>query len=145
MYLVRDVYFEPALGHRAEQVTARVVHKARLGQPALIEMHRFNYVDNTDKANASLAEFRRLLELTLGALPSLLFVPPGELAEAIDRRDSDLVETRLLGCLAVWLRRLWEERRIRWLAFGTAAIVPATVLWFAASLLSGRLRLGVRV
>jgi hypothetical protein len=142
MYLVRDVYFEPALGHRAEQVVARVAHKARLGQPALVEMHRFNYVDDVGKARASLAEFRRLLELTLDVLPGLRFVAPGELAEAIKRGDPDIVDTRLLGQLSVWLRRLWEVRRLRWLAFGTAAIVPAAVFWFVASYLTRRMSVG---
>jgi hypothetical protein len=145
MYLVRDVYFEPTLGHRAEEVVARVAHKARLGQPALVEMHRFNFVDDVRKAHESLAEFRRLLELTLGVLPNLRFVSPRELAEAIERGDQDLVDSSFLGCLAVWLRRLWEVRRLRWLAFGTTAIVPAAVLWFAAGLLTGRLRLGAGV
>jgi hypothetical protein len=140
VYLVRDVYFEPALGHRAEDTIERIVDKARLGRPALIEMHRFNFVDDDDKANGSLAELRKLLEGALAALPDLRFVPPGELADAIVHGDSDLVETRFLGRLAVWLRRLWGERRIRWLAVGTGAIVPAAGLWAVASVLTGRLR-----
>jgi hypothetical protein len=139
LYLVRDVYFEPALGHRAEDAIARIVDKARLGRPALVEMHRFNFVDDMGNAHASLTEFRRLLELTLGALPNLRFVPPGELAEAIAQRDSDLVETRFPGRLAVWLRRLWRERRVRWLAFGTGAVVPAAALWAVASMLTRKL------
>jgi hypothetical protein len=142
LYLVRDVYFEPALGHEADAAIDRVLHKARLGLPALVEMHRFNFVDDTSKARSSLAEFERLLELALGALPDLRFLPPSELADAIMRRDPDLVETRLLGRVAVWLRRLWEERRVRWLAFGTGAVVPAAVLWFTAGFLTGKLRVG---
>jgi hypothetical protein len=143
IYLVRDVYFEPSQGHLAEHVVARVVHKARLGRPALVEMHRFNFVDDIGKADSSLAEFRRLLGLALGALPDLRFISPGELADAIVQRDPDLIETRLLGRLAVWLQRLWQERRIRWIALGTGAILPAAVLWFGASLLTGKLHAAV--
>jgi len=142
LYLVRDVYFEPALGHAADAAIYRVLHKARLGLPALVEMHRFNFVDDISKARSSLAEFQRLLELALGALPDLRFLPPSELADAIMRRDPDLIETRLLGRVAVWLRRLWEERRIRWLAFATGAVVPAAVLWFTAGLLTKKVRVG---
>jgi hypothetical protein len=140
LYFVRDIYFEPALGHRAQDTVGRIVAKSRLGRPALIEMHRFNFVDDAQKAAASFAELQRLLELTLIGLPNLRFVSPGELARAILRRDPALVETRWLGRLAVWLRRLWTERRIRWLAFATGAVVPAAAAWVVASALTGRLR-----
>jgi hypothetical protein len=139
VYLVRDVYFEPALGHRAEDVVARIIDKTRLGRPALVEMHRFNFVDDIDKARASVAEFELLLGRALEALPQLRFVSPGELAQAILRRDPALIETRWLGCLAIWLKRLWRERRLRWLAFTTGAVVPAVAAWAVASILTGKL------
>jgi hypothetical protein len=144
IYLVRDVYFEPTLGHRAETALRHIERRARLGRPALVEMHRFNFVDNVDQARSSLSELDRLLRLALGALPGLRFVSPRELAEAILRRDPMLVETRLTGRLAVWLRRLWEERRMRWLAVGSTALVPAAVVWFTASLAAGKLHVGAK-
>jgi hypothetical protein len=140
VYLVRDVYFEPALGHRAEDVAARILDRTRLGRPVLVEMHRFNFVDDIHQAQASIAEFEHLLELILEALPHLRFIPPGELARAILRRDPALIETRWLGCFAIWLRRLWKERRIRWLAIATGAVVPAATVWAIASALTGKLR-----
>jgi hypothetical protein len=136
---VRDVYFEPALGHRSEDTVRSIVRCAHLGRPALVEMHRFNFVDDFEKARSSFAELTRLLALSLRALPGLRFVAPRELARAIEHRDADLLETRISGRLAVWLRRLWEERRVRWLALATGAIVPMTLVWFWASLVSGRL------
>ena len=145
VYLVRDVYFEPTLGHRAEPTVDRIVYRARLGRAALVEMHRFNFVGDSERARASLAELDRLLGLTLQALPDLQFLPPDVLADAIVRQDPDLVETRLTGRLAVWLRRLWEQRRVRWVAVATLAIVPAGLLWFAAALASSRLNLGGRL
>ena len=141
VYLVRDVYFEPSLGHRAESTVDRIVYRARLGRAALVEMHRFNFIGDSERARASLAELDRLLGLTLQALPDLQFLPPNVLADAIVRQDPDLVETRLLGRLAIWLRRLWEQRRVRWVAVATLAIVPAGLLWFAAALGSSRLNL----
>jgi hypothetical protein len=103
-------------------------------------MHRFNFVDDIGKAQASLAEFRRLLGLALSALPDLRFVSPGELADAIVQRDPDLIETRLLGRFAVWLQRVWQERRVRWVALGTGVVLPAAMLWLSTSFLTGKLR-----
>ena len=144
VYLVRDVYFEPSLGHQAENVLGQIMHRFRLGRPAFVEMHRFNFIDDVKRLRSSLAELNRLLELALHALPDLRFVAPAELAESIVRQDPHLIETRLMGRLAVWLRRLWEERRIRWLAIVTAAVVPVGLLWLAASLATGKLSTGVK-
>jgi hypothetical protein len=143
-YLVRDVYFEPSLGHRAEDVLGQVMHRFRLGRPAFIEMHRFNLVNDVERVRSSLAELHRLLDLVLHALPDLRFVAPAELAESIVRQDPLLIETRLVGRLAIWLRRLWEERRMRWLAIATTAVLPFGLLWFAASVATGKLNTGVK-
>jgi hypothetical protein len=144
VYLVRDVYFEPSLGHQAENVLRQIMHRFRLGRPAFVEMHRFNFIDDVKRARSSLGELHRLLELALRALPDLRFVAPAQLAESIVRQDPDLIETRLVGRLAVWLRRLWEERWMRWLAIVTAAVVPVALLWLAASLATGKLNTGVK-
>ena len=141
VYLVRDVYFEPSLGHKAEYVRDRILHRVRLGRPALVEMHRFNFVDNGQKASANLAELDRLLELTLRTLPDVQFLSPRELADAIVRQDPEVVETAYLGRLATWLIRLWEQRRLRWLAIMTLAVLPAALLWILASLATSRLHL----
>jgi len=134
VYLVRDIYFEPSLGHRAEGVVEKIVHHAKLGRPALIEMHRFNFVDDVEQARFSVAELSRLLEQALGVLPQLQFIPPQEIADAILNRDPHLLETSHLGRLVVWLRRLWQVRPMRRLAIATLAAIPAWLICVAATL-----------
>ena len=44
VYLVRDDYFEPSLGHTALQALGRLSAKTRLGRATLYETHRFNFL-----------------------------------------------------------------------------------------------------
>jgi hypothetical protein len=53
-YLVRDRYFEPARGHRAEQGLQALAGKTAQGRPCLLETHRFNFTGAG--AEAALAE-----------------------------------------------------------------------------------------
>lgn len=134
IYLVRDIYFEPSIGHRAEDVVERIVDHARLGRPALVEMHRFNFTDDVEKAHCTLAELSRLIELALRAVPQLQFIPPQKLAHAILNKDPQLLETSRLGKLAVWVRRVWQVPPVRRLAIATLAVIPACLLCAAVTL-----------
>lgn len=76
--LVRDLYFEPALGHRPEQVLGHVEGKWRRREPALLETHRFNFLN--EKLASSLKALEALLEGALSRLPGLCFLSSYELA-----------------------------------------------------------------
>ncbi len=104
MHLVRDVYFEPALGHAPESLWGETAARAALGRPALVETHRFNFCGPraSDAAFATLSEGLRLMRERLA---TVRFVSSAELAQVIESRDPYWLETRVLRRCAVWARR----------------------------------------
>jgi len=98
---VRDVYFEPAYGHCRDDGIKALEEKLRVGQPALFETHRFNFLSELSQdVEAAFAEFQGLLNDALDRFPQLVFRSTRELASALKSRDEQLVER------SVW-RRLW--------------------------------------
>ena len=130
-YLVRDDYFEPARGHQAERGLTALAFKTRLGRPTLLETHRANFLGDAKVADAAISELDHLLALAIRAFPDLRFLSAEELGLSLRRKDSRLLERRLLMRLHVWLRRLWGVSRLRKLASLTGAIVPAWLLYVA--------------
>jgi len=109
-YLVRDVYFEPALGHASQRLVDGLLSHTRQGRACLVETHRFNFLQTLD---ASLATLEAGLNAALTACPNLRFISPLELVRAIRDRDPDLIETRLMPRLGAWRARLDEIPRFR--------------------------------
>jgi hypothetical protein len=107
-YLVRDVYFEPALGHAPQRLADGLVARARQGRACLAETHRFNFLPSED---ASLATLEAALNAALAACPHVRFLFPLELARALQTRDPAWVETRLMPRLTAWRARLDEIPR----------------------------------
>jgi len=129
IYLVRDVYFEPSLGHKAEQALIALESKVRLCRPALFETHRFNFLGTEETKNRALEELGRLLRVAVKNYPDLVFCSSGELATILKNRDPDWLEARVSRRLHVWIMRLGELPRLRKLAWLTGWIVPAGLLW----------------
>jgi len=129
VYMVRDVYFEPSLGHTAAQAKEALALKVELGRPALFETHRFNFLGADDDKDQSLEQIKSLLQDALTAWPSLGFLSTGKLARIMKNRDPEWVEQSLRRRLHVWIRRLGELPRLRKLAWLTGWIVPAGLVW----------------
>jgi len=138
-YVVRDDYFEPARGHRAEQGLAALSRKTRAGRPTLLETHRANFLGDAAIAEAAVKELDRLLSSALRTFPGVLFLSTEDLARRLQQRDAQLIERRIATRLRIWLRRLWLLSRLRKLAWLTGAIVPAGLLylltWRSASVI----------
>lgn len=132
-YVVRDDYFEPALGHKAERALSALTLKARSGRPALLETHRFNFTGSDLQRDQSIAEVDRLLGLAGERFPEIRFMSTCELATAMTRVDSTLVESTLLPRLAAWLLRLAQIPRVKKIAWMTGAIIPAWLTFWAAT------------
>lgn len=124
-YLVRDVYFEPALGHAPQLLVDGLLTRARQGRACLAETHRFNFLQSLD---ASLATLDAGMNAALKACPNVRFIAPLELARAIRQRDPDWIETRLKPRLAAWRARLDEIPRFRRVALMTGLALPLTWL-----------------
>ncbi len=121
IYLVRDVYFEPALGHAPQRLVDGLHARTRQGRACLVETHRFNFLQALD---ASLATLEGGLHAALATCPDLRFLSPLELARAIQGRDPAWIETRLRRRLAAWRARLDEIPRFRQVARITGLALP---------------------
>ncbi|ROR29635.1 glycosyl hydrolase [Inmirania thermothiophila] len=119
-YLVRDVYFEPARGHRVEEALAAVAARVTEGRPALVESHRFNYLGpDASRHRGALAE---LLRRAAAELPGLRFVAPETLAAAYARPEaSDLFTRSRRRRIAACCARIRREPALRRL-LGPAAV-----------------------
>ena len=120
-YLVRDVYFEPALGHAPQRLVDSLLERTRQGRACLVETHRFNFLQ---ALGSSLAALEAGLNAALTACPNVRFVSPLELARAIQRRDPEWIETRLMPRLAAWRARLDEIPRFRRVALLSGLALP---------------------
>jgi hypothetical protein len=126
-YVVRDAYLEPALGHTHERALDALRAKTQLGQPALVEIHRANFIGDERSMRRALDEVKQLLEAACAAFPALRFMSTVELAQHY-RNRSDLMETRIGVRIHFMLRRLAKISRLRKLAWATCVILPA---WLA--------------
>jgi hypothetical protein len=128
IYVVRDAYFEPALGQTHEHALAALRSKARAARPALLEMHRFNFIGDSRSAQTALDELRALLESAVAGFPSLQFMSTAELARSY-RDGSSLIESRIGTRLHFFIRRLTEVSGLRKLAWLTGAALPACLAY----------------
>lgn len=144
VFVVRDIYFEPALGHTAERVLRDIREHHRLGRPALVEMHRFNFTGADKQAEGSAAELERLLRLALAAIPDLRFMSTAALAEAIKSRKPELTDHRLAARLRALVARAATEPRLRKLACISGLALVAGALYIFASALLPRSSAGPR-
>lgn len=128
-YLVRDVYFEPALGHLPQRLVDGLLVRIRQGRACLVETHRFNFLQAPD---ASLSTLEAGLNAALSACPDLRFFSPLELTRMIQTRDPAWIEARLMPRLAAWRARLDEIPRFRRLARLTGLALPLAWLERAA-------------
>ena len=126
IYLVRDVYFEPSLGHTPEKLLNDAMRNMHLGRPCLVEMHRFNFMGPLQQRDASLHALETALEQLQKAFPDMRFMTSLELADAIRTRTPALMEMRLIPHMRVWLRRIQQIRGFATLARISGLTLP---LW----------------
>lgn len=124
-WLVRDVYFEPALGHVPQRLVDGLQARTRQGRACLVETHRFNFLQ---APGASLAALETGLREALARCPDLRFAAPIDLARAIRQRDPAWIETRLRPRLAAWRARLDEIPRFRRLSQLSGLALPLALL-----------------
>lgn|SRR5574337_19162 len=130
VYVVRDDYFEPNRGHRAEQVWQAVATKRRLGRPALLETHRENFIAAPETASASLAELKRALDGLIKRHPDVRFMSTAELADHLSDPASPLRERAVGARLQVLLRRVAPEACCaRVLKYSGLGIAVRLLLW----------------
>jgi hypothetical protein len=108
--LVRDIYFEPARGHHPGAALAAAKHRFARGRPALIEIHRGNFV-GPDAAPDSLIKLGRFLEELRHSCSDIRFTSTVQLGAALAERDPAWVAQALRARIPVFLQRIREIRR----------------------------------
>ena len=122
-YLVRDDYFEPGRGHRAERGLLALAHKWDERRACLLETHRSNFIGDEASATRNLAEIGRLYALVLEHHPDLHFLSTEALGRALREGNPAWVEKDFTVRLAAWLSRAralknyWRVARLTGLAW----------------------------
>jgi hypothetical protein len=124
-YLVRDVFFEPALGHSVQRLVDGLSARARQGRACMVEMHRFNFLRQADR---SVSALRAGIESCLGRFHDLRFTTPLEIARCARQDDMALLETAFRARLRAWLARLPEIPRFHRLTRLTGLAFPLRLL-----------------
>ncbi|MEQ1584035.1 MAG: hypothetical protein ABL875_08225 [Candidatus Nitrotoga sp.] len=128
MYLVRNNYFEPKLGHLAEKGLASLSLQTQCGRPTLLETHRFNFLGNPAQSKAALAELNRLLTEARARYSELRFLSTQDIADAIADQDTSLIATTPRARIHAWLARISQISRFWKLARLTGLAVPLWLL-----------------
>jgi len=121
-YLVRDDYFEPERGHRAEHGQSELVKKWAQRRPCLLETHRSNFIADEASTACNLAEVDRLYARVLDRHPDLRFASTEELGRGMKGGDPAWVDQRFTVHLLAWLERaralsiFWKAARVTGLA-----------------------------
>ncbi len=79
LFLVRNNYFEPSLGHKAKTVIQAIHEKTQCARPALLEIHRFNFINQQTDCNASLQELEILLQIIQTDVTDIRFISTEQL------------------------------------------------------------------
>lgn len=110
--VVRDEYFEPIRGHRADRVWQAVARKTRQGRPTLLETHRANFIAAADIAEDAFEELDRALGGLLERHPDALFMSTAELVQHLTDPGSKLCECTLGLRLTMFFCRLECETEL---------------------------------
>lgn len=106
VYLVRNDYFEPIRGHRAERVWDALDIKVAQGRPVLLETHRDNFIAESAIATAALAELERALRGVCERYPDVRFMSSLELSGIMRDSASPLLEVSRWRRLEAYLCRV---------------------------------------
>jgi hypothetical protein len=128
MYLVRNNYFEPKLGHRAEKGLDALALQTACGRPTLLETHRFNFLGNPAQSKAALAELDRLLAEARADYSELRFLSSQDIANAIASKDKSMIVSAPRARVHAWLARISQMSRFWKLARFTGLTVPLWIL-----------------
>lgn len=113
VYLVRDVYFEPARGHQVVDVVSAVAQRYTLRRPALVEMHRDNFLDALD---TSLEKLTALMQELIKRYPKVRFVTTERLSQSIRHNDPAFIDTRWHIRVLYFILRLRADYSLRYIS-----------------------------
>lgn len=111
--MVRDDYYEPVRGHRADRGLAALAVKTAQRRPLLLETHRSNFVGGYAQPAESLQAIDELLLLARKHVPDLCFMSVQALAAHYRDPDSPLFDQALSSRIGALTARVLDNRRRR--------------------------------
>lgn len=108
-YLVRNNYFEPSYGHKAEKAASEAHRQSRLGRPTLFETHRFNFNGAAEECQSALDELGEAIGLILQREPDTRFLSSAELAAVMVENNPQWIMRGLAGRMSCLARRARAE------------------------------------
>lgn len=131
--VVRNDYFEPVRGHRADRGLAGLATKWAQRRPLLLETHRSNFVGATAQHMESVRAIGDLVSAALRAQPSLRFLTVAELARHY-ARGGDLIDPRVWTRLMALRHRLDRPGRRRKIfgVLGVLTVAAVGAAWVMA-------------
>ncbi|MGD7037000.1 hypothetical protein [Methylotuvimicrobium buryatense] len=124
IYIVRNDYFEPCLGHTSEQAIQALGLKSQLAQPTLLEIHRNNFTQSPEQSENALQQLESCIRLAIEKYPNIKFLSTFELAEIYTgpSRKSN-VDDRICTRFIMFLERIWADSSIKkWLIISGLAL-----------------------
>jgi len=132
IYIVRDDYFEPSLGHTSERVVSALTAKSSAGRPTLLETHRFNFIGTEQKTAAAFHELEKLLARVSRDFPETAFISTAELARAYRDNDFLWLADSFAARVQAFINRCRAEYGL-WRSFkltGLALLLTVVALFF---------------
>src|SRR5438067_7248090 len=81
LYIVRDCYFEPSLGHTHRSGIQAMQRNTRAGRPTLLAIHRVNFIPEERRTHRAFEEVTLLLEAACVQFSDIQFMDTAELAQ----------------------------------------------------------------
>jgi len=132
--IVRDVYFEPSLGHSVASAVEHFKTRSRLCRPTLLETHRFNFIQSQKELDDTLAALEELLIQSLRECPNLMFISTDQMGQALDGEgEFDLIETRWNVIMYVRIARIWAIQVARKWLYLSGLFIPLQFVLFSFS------------
>nr|WP_305908389.1 hypothetical protein [Methylomarinum sp. Ch1-1]MDP4521216.1 hypothetical protein [Methylomarinum sp. Ch1-1] len=124
IYMVRNDYFEPSLGHTSDMAINTLMKNTELGQPTLLETHRFNFIQDDDATKNAIAELEKVISGALAKYPELMFLSTHELADKLASKNENFIERSFGARLFVCMDRLWANQSIKKWLYISGLFVP---------------------
>ncbi|AOF82854.1 hypothetical protein BSY238_1054 [Methyloversatilis sp. RAC08] len=125
--MVRNDYFEPLRGHRADHGLESLATKWAQRRPLLLETHRSNFVGAKAQRTESVRAIGDLVSAALRSQPELRFLTVAELARHY-AQGGDLIDRRPWTRTMALLHRLDRPGRRRKIFGGLAVLTAASAV-----------------
>lgn len=134
LYMVRNCYFEPELGHQVGDKVEEILMNSRMARPSLVESHHFNYAGSNARGVENIDKLGELLQTVRMRLPNVRFLATEELAKSIAEGREEILLRKPIERVRPWLTRMRHICGLEKRAWLSGIGLVATIVWWLAGL-----------